>query len=108
MVTQILYFCEKKMTTLSKIDLSKSIALRFILENPVKRLSQTRAWYRIERRQTYIKPHELKDWYDGVQLLQDGILRDYLLLILFTGLRRREAAGLTWANVDLIAKTLTP
>lgn len=78
-----------------------------ILENPVKRLSQTRAWYRIERRQTYIKSHELKDWYDGVQLLQNGILRDYLLLILFTGLRRREAASLTWANVDLIAKTLT-
>lgn len=26
-------------------------------DNPVKRLSQTRAWYRIERRQTIIRPH---------------------------------------------------
>lgn len=29
-------------------------------ENPVVRLTQTRAWYRVERRQTIIKPHELK------------------------------------------------
>ena len=38
----------------------------FITENPVKRLSQTRAWYRVQRRQTYIKPHELAAWYQGV------------------------------------------
>lgn len=31
-----------------------------ISDNPVKRLSQTRAWYRVERRQSVIKPHELK------------------------------------------------
>jgi hypothetical protein len=37
---------------------SKGQAL--IQDNPVKRLSQTRAWYRVERRQTVIKPHELK------------------------------------------------
>ena len=30
-----------------------------ILENPVKRLSQTRAWYRVKRRETYIKPYDL-------------------------------------------------
>ena len=38
-----------------------------IIENPVKRLSQTRAWYRIERRQTFIQAHELKAWYEGIQ-----------------------------------------
>ena len=27
-------------------------------ENPVTRLTQTRAWYRVDRRQTVIKPHE--------------------------------------------------
>lgn len=54
-----------------------------ILENPVKRLSQTRAWYRIERRQTYIKPNELADWYQALNQLQNHTLKDYLLLILF-------------------------
>jgi integrase len=78
-----------------------------IVENPVKRLSQTRAWYRVERRQSFIKAHELAAWHDGVKQLKNETLRDYLLLILFTGLRRQEAAKLKWENVDLKAKTLT-
>lgn len=85
-----------------------------ILENPVKRLSHTRAWYRVERRQTIIKSHQLADWYDALMGIQDerstaksAILRDYFLLILFTGLRRDEALRLTWDQVDLKAKTLT-
>lgn len=78
-----------------------------ITENPVKRLSQTRAWYRIEKRQTFIKSHELGGWYEALIGLENEILRDYLLLILFTGLRRQEAAKLKWEQVDLCAKTLT-
>lgn len=78
-----------------------------VIENPVKRLSQTRAWYRVERRQTFIKAHELAPWYAGVQQLENGTLRDYLLLIILTGLRRQEAATLRWDQVDLKAKTLT-
>lgn len=78
-----------------------------ILENPVKRLSQTRAWYRVSRRQTFIKQYELAAWYQAVQKLDNEILRDYLLLLLFTGLRRQEAATLRWTQIDLTAKTLT-
>ncbi len=78
-----------------------------INDNPVKRLSQTRAWYRIDRRRTFIKSHELGDWYAGVQKLKNEILRDYLLLILFTGLRRQEAAKLRWEQIDFKAKILT-
>lgn len=85
-----------------------------IIENPVKRLSKTRAWYRVERKQTLIKPHDLAPWYKAVMdLRNDNIsrnreaIRDYLLLVLFTGLRRDEAARLTWDNVDLQARTLT-
>jgi integrase len=78
-----------------------------ILENPVKRLSQTRAWYRVERRQTYIKPNELLPWYQSVKKLGNATLRDYLILLLFTGLRRQEAATLQWEQIDLKNKTLT-
>lgn len=78
-----------------------------ITDNPVKRLSQTRAWYRVERRQTYIKSHELAAWHQGVMQLENTTLRDYLLLSLFTGLRRNEAATLKWSDIDLKAKTLT-
>ncbi len=78
----------------------------FISENPVKRLSQTRAWYHVERRQSYIKSHELAVWHQELMKLQNEILRDYLLLILFTGLRRQETAKLKWDNIDFKAKTL--
>lgn len=85
-----------------------------IIENPVKRLSQTRVWYRVARKQTVIKPHELAPWHKAVMNLQDDshirtreMVRDYLLLVLFTGLRKEEAAQLTLNNVDLKAKTLT-
>jgi len=76
-------------------------------ENPVTRLSKTRAWYKVERRQTCIKAHELAAWYNAVQALSNVVLKDYLCFILFTGLRRQEAAQLKWEQVDLIAKTLT-
>jgi integrase len=78
-----------------------------ISDNPVSRLSQTRAWYRVERRQTFIRSHELAAWHNSVKKLTNETLRDYLLLVLFTGLRRQEAAKLTWEQVDLKAKTLT-
>lgn len=78
-----------------------------ITDNPVKRLSQARAWYRVERRHGFIKSHELKPWNEAVQKLENETLRDYLLLLVFTGLRRQEAAQLTWQQVDLDAKTLT-
>lgn len=78
-----------------------------IIDNPVKRLSQTRAWYRIECRRTFIKAHELARWYQGMQQLENETLHDYLLLIMFTGLRRQEAAKLCWEQVNLKAKTLT-
>jgi len=77
-----------------------------ITDNPVKRLSQARAWYRVERRQSYIKSHELAPWYEGIKKLENKTLRDYLILLIFTGLRRQEAAKLKWEQVDLKAKIL--
>ena len=73
-------------------------ATLFSSDNPVKRLSQTRAWYRIERRQTYIKSHELEHGILGYFKYQNKTLHDYLLLILLTGLRRQEAATLKWSD----------
>lgn len=76
-------------------------------ENPVKRLSQLRAWHRIPRRQTIVKSHQLNLWYSAVMSLPSDSPRDYLLVLLLTGLRKTEAATLTWKDVDLKEKTLT-
>jgi integrase len=85
-----------------------------LTENPVARLSLLRAWYRVERRQTVIKAHQLPRWFEAVQSLSDSsggeavseTVRDYLLLLLFTGLRRQEGAQLKWSDVDLTDRTL--
>ncbi len=70
-------------------------------ENPVNRLSQAKAWNKNKRRKTVITKSQLKPWFDAVQALTHDTTRDFLLLCLFTGLRRNEAASLTWANVNL-------
>jgi integrase len=75
--------------------------------NPVKVLNETKAWVRIDRRRNIIRPHELADWYRAVQCLQNATIRDYLLVLVFTGLRREEAARLRWRDVDPRGRTLT-
>jgi integrase len=75
--------------------------------NPVKVLSQTRAWAKVSRRQTVIKPHELASWYRAVNGLSNTTVRDYLLLLIFTGLRREEGARLRWEDIDFKGRTLT-
>lgn len=76
-------------------------------DNPVKILSQTRAWIRLDRRQTLIKSHQLKGWYETVEECPSETIRDFLLFVLFTGLRKGEAQRLKWENIDFKAKTLT-
>ncbi len=56
----------------------------------------------------YIEPQELPAWFAAVDTLANPVTRDYLKLVLLTGLRRREAASLTWDQIDLQRKrTLT-
>ena len=78
-----------------------------IVFNPVRKLSDTRAWYRVDRRQTVIKPHELAPWFQAVMALPRPDVRDYLVFVLMTGLRREEALGLKWERVDITGRTLT-
>ena len=61
-----------------------------IADNPVRRLSAKKIWNRVERRNNYIQPHQLKPWWDAVWSLKHdpenqntrdrGTIRDYLLL----------------------------
>lgn len=83
-------------------------------DNPVRRLSQTRAWNRVKRRTTYIKPGQLAPWFKEVLALKADperheacAIADWLLVTLLTGIRRNEGLALKWADVDLSHKTLT-
>lgn len=81
--------------------------------NPVVRITQLRAWHRAVRKNTLIKHYELAPWYQAVMNLSNDsiapnreVVKDFLLLVLFTGLRRNEAAKLTWNRVDLKDRTI--
>ncbi len=85
-----------------------------IIDNPVRRLTAIKAWNRVERRTRYIAPDQLKAWWDSVQSLANSpqhqsreVLRDYLTLLLLTGLRRDEALRLRWEHVDPKSGTIT-
>lgn len=93
--------------------------------NPVDTLSHRKAWNTVKRRRTFIPPHKLGDWLDAVakldeapeyepgtgrhhQKLKNGAMqRDFLMLVLLTGLRLGEAKGLRWRDVDMEGRTLT-
>jgi integrase len=78
-----------------------------IKDNPVMRLSQTKAWYRVTRRTTIIKPDQLPAWFQAVLSLESETGRDYLLFLFLTGCRRDEAMTLPLDNVDLPNRAFT-
>ena len=80
-------------------------------ENPVTALKGN--WYRVERRRNVIKPYQLPAWYAAVQSLKSPespdtarVVADFLVFVLFTGMRFNEAARLRWSHVDLQDETV--
>lgn len=87
---------------------------RIFRDNPVRVLTETERWNDVERRKTRVGTADLKAWFAAVNALDNerisGIAetaRDYLLTVLFTGLRRTEAASIKKTDVDLNARVLT-
>ncbi len=66
--------------------------------NPVRLRKQ---WLDVQPRTGHLSDADLPIFYEAVRALPNPVARDYLLLLLFTGLRRREAAGLRWQHIDL-------
>ena len=73
--------------------------------NPVNILTQARAWYPERRRRTLITPQELPAWWVAV-MDEPEYARDFLLIALFTGMRRNEIASLRWDHIDLDGRAL--
>jgi integrase len=68
--------------------------------NPVTILTQARAWFPERRRRGSITAHDLPAWWEAV-MDEPDYSRDFLLIALFTGMRRNEIAALRWDQVDL-------
>ena len=81
------------------------------VHNPVQRISHNKSWNKEKIRQGVVMNYNLKQWYEGVMKLplkEDNsltlnsaeVVRDLLIFILFTGLRRNEALTLKWEDID--------
>lgn len=70
------------------------------LESPFVRLGAAGLLpERAQPRARRLRDEDLHGWYEAVQQLPE-LQRDYLMLILLTGLRRGECASLTVSNID--------
>ncbi|CAN5139057.1 hypothetical protein BH10CYA1_BH10CYA1_58420 [soil metagenome] len=75
--------------------------------NPVSRLTKTRAWFRVHPRTGVIPEYKLADFYKAAMSMENPAVRDYFLLLLFTGVRKCEGTNLRWSDIDFQAKTMT-
>jgi integrase len=73
-------------------------------ECPISKLKKR--WYEEPRHTRHVTFEQLPDFHRVMLALDNPAARDYVLLMLLTGMRRREAAGLRWANVDLPQKII--
>lgn len=74
-----------------------------IKKNPVKRLSEVRAWHREKRRTRVIRPQQFRAWFRAVFSMTNTTHRDILIFLLLTGLRSCEAKAMKWDACDLEA-----
>ena len=87
----------------AKYETSNGISV--LPDNPVQRISQTRSWYKVNRRTGHIKAHQLGIWFNAVLNLDNPTIRDYLIFVLLTGTRKDESAKLQWTDIDLADKS---
>lgn len=78
-----------------------------ITVNPTKRLNALKQWFNSPARESYVREEQFQAWYKAVMQLSSDVpgnntdtVRDYLLFLVFTGLRRSEAALIKWEHVD--------
>jgi len=57
-------------------------------------------WFAEERRKAAIPSARVRAWHAEVMHVTNPIRRDYLLFVLYTGLRRENAATAEWSHVD--------
>ncbi len=72
----------------------------------IKKVSEDSNLNKTQVRNTIIAENELKDWYKAVLKVTNPVLRDYILWLAFSGMRRSEAMTLRSSDIDFKNKTV--
>jgi integrase len=72
--------------------------------SPTRRLRGQ--WYDIAARENIVKADDLPLFFRTVNGLPNRVARDYVMLLLFSGLRLNEAAALRWSEVDFAGRVI--
>jgi integrase len=73
--------------------------------NPV-RILKKHGWFNLPPRTRSVTLEDLPRFYAAVEQLPNRTAADYTITLLFTALRRREAAALSWDEVDFATKVI--
>lgn len=63
-------------------------------------------WYVVNTQRSAIPMEALATWYQGVMKIENPIRRDWLLFVLFSGLRRESASTMRWEDVNFARRVL--
>jgi integrase len=71
--------------------------------NPVRILRKQ--WFKERTGKNMVPEEKMADFHRAVCALEHPVQRDYILMMLFTGMRRTECASLRWADIDFAKRT---
>ncbi|REJ93216.1 MAG: DUF4102 domain-containing protein [Planctomycetota bacterium] len=63
--------------------------------------------FELSPRQRYLKPEEVKAFFQAIAKLQNETARHYFLMLLATGQRRTAVAGMRWGELDIDGRLWT-
>lgn len=75
--------------------------------NPCQRLTDLNRWHKSNARTVRLTEEQFPAFFQALADARNSTFADFMELLVRTGLRRTEAASLSWANVNMTAKTFT-
>jgi len=52
-----------------------------------------------------LQKEQIKTWFEAINKIQNPVIKSYLQILLLTGARRNELAGMKWSDIDLVWNT---
>lgn len=101
-----------KITADKTISILGTVLKRYSYENqdfsnPVTILTYQNEWFGSSPRERHIAVDELQAWYRAVSNEPNVSMRNFLIFLLFTGLRKNEARTLRWHDINFHKKIIT-